>query len=103
MEQVIAGLSYEIIGRPWDVTRQAVRLKLVTNQEHRSPLVLVTRKIQQEGLLCLFRDPTVGNVNSPATSGVRRRIYSILRTLARVGPWGVGFLVYQAYDSGLGS
>ncbi|KAJ7445704.1 hypothetical protein B0H11DRAFT_2203277, partial [Mycena galericulata] len=46
---VIAGLSYEVIGRPWDAARRAVRLNFVTNQEYRSPLVLVTHKIQQEG------------------------------------------------------
>ncbi|KAJ7929224.1 hypothetical protein B0H13DRAFT_941113 [Mycena leptocephala] len=98
---VIAGLSYEVIGRPWDVARHAARLNL-TNQEYRSPLVLITHKIQQEGFLSLFRDPTAASVNSPSTArDGYRRIYSILRTLARVGPWGVGFLVYQVYDSGL--
>ncbi|KAJ7093244.1 hypothetical protein C8R44DRAFT_402597 [Mycena epipterygia] len=101
---VIAGLSYEVIGRPWDVARQTVRLNFLTNQEYRSPVALVRHKIQQEGFLCLFRDGTAAGANSSsAASGGYRRIYSVLRTLARVGPWGVGFLVYQAYDSGLGN
>ncbi|KAJ7470272.1 hypothetical protein FB451DRAFT_1037797, partial [Mycena latifolia] len=92
---VIAGLSYEVIGRPWEVARHAVRLNLVTTQEYRSPLALLTRKIQHEGFLSLFRDPTTAvSASSPST------VYRVLRTLARVGPWGVGFLVYQAYDSG---
>ncbi|KAJ7724084.1 hypothetical protein DFH07DRAFT_946424 [Mycena maculata] len=82
---VIAGLSYEVIGRPWDVARQAARLNLITKQEYRSPFLLVTDKIRHEGFLCLFRDPTVGSVDSPTTSGgSRRRIYNVLRTLARV-------------------
>ncbi|KAF7353615.1 hypothetical protein MVEN_01045900 [Mycena venus] len=93
---VIAGLSYEVIGRPWDVARHAARLNLLTDREYRSPLVLVTQKIKQDGFLSLFRDPTAAR---PSTA--RSRIYSVLRTLARVGPWGVGFLVYQAYDAGL--
>ncbi|KAJ7702306.1 hypothetical protein B0H17DRAFT_1157479 [Mycena rosella] len=97
---VVAGLSYEVIGRPWEVARQAVRLRVVTSQEYRSPLVLIARKIQQEGFLCLFRDSTV--VNSPPVAGSYRRIYSVLRTLARVGPWGLAFLIFQAYDSGPG-
>ncbi|KAF8184880.1 hypothetical protein K438DRAFT_1907723 [Mycena galopus ATCC 62051] len=96
---VIAGLSYEIIGRPWDVARHAARVNLLSDREYHSPLVLVTQKIQRDGFLSLFRNPaTVGVVSS---STARSRIYSVLRTLARVGPWGVGFLVYQAYDSGL--
>ncbi|KAJ6606489.1 hypothetical protein DFH09DRAFT_1269429 [Mycena vulgaris] len=83
---VIAGLSYEVIGRPWEVTRQAVRLNVVTKQEYHSPLVLVAQKIQQEGFLCLFRDPNAASADSPASG--HPRIYSVLRTLARVGPWG---------------
>ncbi|KAJ7168210.1 hypothetical protein C8R43DRAFT_1094781 [Mycena crocata] len=96
---VIAGLSYEIIGRPWDVARQAVRLDTVTNPEHRSPVSIIADKIRQEGLFCLFRDPAAAI--SSSTSGNHRRIYTMLRILGRVGPWGAGFLVYQAYDSGL--
>ncbi|KAJ6608591.1 hypothetical protein B0H10DRAFT_519187 [Mycena sp. CBHHK59/15] len=102
---VLAGLSYEIIGRPWDVARRAVHLNRVANrpQEYRSPVVLVAQKIQQEGFLCLFRDPTAVAASTSFTAGGsgRRRIYSVLRTLARVGPWGVGFLVWEAYGSGL--
>ncbi|KAJ7261323.1 hypothetical protein B0H12DRAFT_1013469 [Mycena haematopus] len=96
---VVAGLSYEVIGRPWDFARHAARLSLLTNQEYRSPMVLVTRRIQQDGFLSLFRDSAAANVVTSPTA--RSRIYSVLKTLARVGPWGVGFLVYQAYDSGL--
>ncbi|KAJ7184271.1 hypothetical protein C8R46DRAFT_455907 [Mycena filopes] len=101
---VAAGLSYEVIGRPWDVARHAARLNVLSNQEYCSPVVLVTRKIREEGFLCLFRDPTAASAsNPPAARDWQRRMYGVLRTLARVGPWGVGFLVYQAYDSGLSS
>ncbi|KAJ6488587.1 hypothetical protein C8R47DRAFT_1177349 [Mycena vitilis] len=97
---VIAGLSYEVIGRPWDVARHAARLNLLNTQEYHSPLVLLTRKIQQEGFRSLFRDPTAVP-HGPSPKDGYMRIYGVLRTLARVGPWGVGFLVYQAYDAGL--
>ncbi|KAJ7273192.1 hypothetical protein C8J57DRAFT_1317099 [Mycena rebaudengoi] len=99
---VVAGLSYELIGRPWEVARRAVHLERMTHlaRERRSPLVLVAQKIQQEGLSCLLRDPNyMGTTASSASSG---RMYSVLRTLARVGPWGIGFLVWEAYGSGLG-
>ncbi|KAJ7632174.1 hypothetical protein FB45DRAFT_911712 [Roridomyces roridus] len=97
---VMAGISYEVVGRPWDITRQAVRLKQLTKQEYRSPLEVLTQKIRQDGFLSLFRSPTAGDTDGSTRSTGLRRIYSVLRTLARVGPWGVGFLVYQAYDSG---
>ncbi|KAJ7043184.1 hypothetical protein C8F04DRAFT_1287403, partial [Mycena alexandri] len=103
---VVAGLSYEVLGRPWDVARNAARLNVLSNQEYRSPVVIITRKIRDEGFLCLFRDPTTANGSSPPVArDWHRRIYGVLRTLARVGPWGAGFLIFSAYDSdsGLGA
>ncbi|KAJ7197159.1 hypothetical protein GGX14DRAFT_552434 [Mycena pura] len=100
---VIAGISYEVIGRPWDAARHAMRLDRLTTHEHRSAPIVIMHKIQEEGFFYLFRDPTAVNVDRiTVTTHGHRRIYSVLRTLARVGPWGIGFLVYQAYDSGLG-
>ncbi|CAK5279457.1 unnamed protein product [Mycena citricolor] len=91
----IAGLSYEIIGRPWDVVRHEVRLNALA-KERRTPIALLARKIEEEGFSRLFRDP----LNTIPERGPRPRIYTMLKTLARVGPWGIGFLVYQAYDTG---
>ncbi|KAJ7090288.1 hypothetical protein B0H15DRAFT_257247 [Mycena belliarum] len=93
---VVAGLSYEILGRPWEVARQAVRMNVVTTGSSRSVIALLKCRIQQEGLLSLFRDSHAAGASGPSIT------YRTLRTLARVGPWGIGFLVYQAYDSGLG-
>ncbi|KAK7023966.1 hypothetical protein R3P38DRAFT_2955152 [Favolaschia claudopus] len=93
---VIAGMAYEVIGRPWDAARHAARLNLLTDQDYRPPLALVLQQVKQEGFLSLFRGHTASHAVTPST--VRSRIYSVLRTLARVGPWGVGFLVYQVYD-----
>ncbi|KAF7322592.1 hypothetical protein HMN09_00037700 [Mycena chlorophos] len=106
---VVAGLAYEGIGRPFEAARHAVRLDRLTNTEPRSVVAVVSHKIREEGFFCLFRDAARGSANattsgsagsSTPSSAVYRRMYGLLRTLARVGPWGVGFLVYQAYESG---
>ncbi|KAG1801086.1 uncharacterized protein BJ212DRAFT_1286959 [Suillus subaureus] len=71
-----AGLAYEILSRPWD-------------------------KIRGDGIIHFFRDPSIVGNENPETSITRRRIYTGIRTLARVGPWGLGFLVWEAFGPGL--
>jgi len=100
---VIAGLAYEFMSRPWDVARKIVHLDKVTNSSRGQPAVLgVVRKLWEEGPLEIFRDPgTPQATPGPVVSARRRRLNITLRTLARVGPWGVGFLVWEAFGPGL--
>jgi hypothetical protein len=99
---VVAGLAYELLCRPFDVARRVVHLNSVSNRKFRSASSALTRKFQDDGVLFFFRDPSaVHNLNEPAVSASRRRLYSVLRTLGRLGPWGVGFLVWEAFGPGL--
>ncbi|KAF7311545.1 hypothetical protein MKEN_01056900 [Mycena kentingensis (nom. inval.)] len=99
---VVAGLSYEVIGRPFDKVRDALRLDRHTpNGELRSPVAVVSHKIREEGVWALFRNTSPAAASATASPNAYRRVYGVLRTLARVGPWGVGFLVYQAYETRL--
>ncbi|KAJ2977880.1 hypothetical protein NUW54_g11363 [Trametes sanguinea] len=97
----IAGLAYEIVGRPWDAARKAVhidRLSPLPNQHSISAIVL--RKVHEDGVLSFFRNPAHVH-HDPGTSLAKRRMNAALRTLGRVGPWGVGFLVWEAFGPGL--
>jgi hypothetical protein len=99
---VVAGLAYEIICRPFDVARKVVHLQSISHRKSRSASLALTRTFQDEGLLFFFRDPSVvHNLKEPAMSAARRRLYRVLRTLGRLGPWGVGFLVWEAFGPGL--
>lgn len=56
---------------------------------------IVIRKVTEDGVRILFRLPQ-------ATTEVRVRwTVKLLRTAGRVGPWGAGFLVWEAYGNGL--
>ncbi|TFL07716.1 hypothetical protein BDV98DRAFT_539702 [Pterulicium gracile] len=95
---VMAGLSYEFISRPFDTARKVVQQ---TQHHYSSTKVPVLRsialKIKEEGLISFFKDGTVSVRDSHALD--RRRIQMALRTLARVGPWGVGFLAWEIFGS----
>jgi hypothetical protein len=100
---VVAGLAYEFLCRPFDVARKTVHLHRISHElKDRSAASVLTRKLQEEGLLFFFRDPSA--TNDPSGSSVpvtRRRLYAVLRTLGRLGPWGVGFLAWEAFGPGL--
>lgn len=100
---VVAGLAYELLCRPFDVARKVVHLDSISHElKDRSASLALTRKFQEEGLLFFFRDPlAVHNIKGPAESATRRRLYNVARTLGRLGPWGVGFLVWEAFGPGL--
>ena len=61
------------------------------------------RRLREDGLLSFFRDPHHNAVPNDEAhlSPLRRRLYSASRTLARVGPWGIGFLVWEAFGPGI--
>ncbi|KIM87543.1 hypothetical protein PILCRDRAFT_95783 [Piloderma croceum F 1598] len=100
---VIAGIAYEVVSRPFDVARKVVQQDRIAYPRGRSPgMVTVMQKVRQDGFLVFFRDSFGADhsVKSPGSAG-SRRIYAALRTLARVGPWGIGFLVWEAFGPGL--
>lgn len=98
---VIAGLSYELISRPFDMARRAVQedRSLPTQKQHSAAIAVMSR-IKQDGILSFFKGVPSENPSVPG-SAASRRLYAALRTLARVGPWGVGFLVWEAFGPGI--
>ncbi|KAG6874271.1 hypothetical protein C0995_001496 [Termitomyces sp. Mi166 len=96
---VLAGLAYETVCRPWDVTRRIFQLEKITAPQRSqfSMIRLIVQKARDDGILAFFRAHHSIRDNSPFQSGIRRRLSGILRALGRVGPWGVGFLVWEAY------
>ncbi|KAH8106765.1 hypothetical protein BXZ70DRAFT_885058 [Cristinia sonorae] len=96
-----AGLAYEMACRPWDNARKAVHVHQVTRpSEHHSALMILLRKLKDEGLVSFFQNLSPATHEEPS-SALRRRARSFLRTLARVGPWGVGFLVWESFGPGI--
>ena len=56
--------------------------------------------MRDDGLLSFFRD-TASAEERGTTSPGRQRLLRVARTLGRVGPWGVGFLVWEAFGPGI--
>ncbi|KAI0035721.1 hypothetical protein K488DRAFT_22394, partial [Vararia minispora EC-137] len=101
---VCAGLAYELVCRPWDVVRRLVHLdhinSTVTHTSRHYLISIVSRRLREEGPLYFFKPPYHHPVDCDTTSA-RRRLNIALRALGRVGPWGVGFLVWEAFGDGL--
>ena len=94
--KVIAGLTYELVGRPWDVARRVIHLKRLANSTGVEPSYRILKgHVMAHGLKYLFQHPH----KEFAQGGTRWN--RALRTAGRVGPWGIGFLVWEAYNSGL--
>lgn len=103
---VVAGLGYELVSRPWDHARRTVqvyqlaarfapaavkpqKITAISAAKH------ILRKAREDGVISFFRNPDfVASSNDPTPR--HRRLYVALRTLARVGPWGVAFLVWES-------
>lgn len=96
-----AGLAYEILSRPWDVTRRTIQLERTVDPTLKHSLFVIMQKVRGDGIMEFFRDPSIEGSEKLEMSTTRRRIYSGFRTLARVGPWGLGFLVWEAFGPGL--
>ncbi|KDR81477.1 hypothetical protein GALMADRAFT_59260 [Galerina marginata CBS 339.88] len=95
---VLAGLTYELLGRPWDIARRTIHLeRLVRTGAKQSSYQILRRSVAELGFLSLFKHSNL-LVESTKT---QTRWNKALRTAGRVGPWGVGFLVWEAYSSGL--
>ncbi|KAI4517627.1 hypothetical protein K523DRAFT_308902 [Schizophyllum commune Tattone D] len=98
---VIAGLAYEIVSRPFDVARRLVLRDRFDKGSDHSPSRVILRKVRKEGIGHFFkRPPSVEH--TPAPRGVQR-LQRGLRAIGRLGPWGVGFLVWEIYGPGLGA
>ncbi len=97
----IAGLAYEMVSRPWDAARKVVHIDRLApvRDQHSIPAILL-RQAREHGIMSFFRNP-MHPAHDPSTSRMRRRLNAALRTLGRVGPWGVGFLVWEAFGPGL--
>lgn len=100
---VVAGLAYELIARPFDIARRTVHHShLVTTSSASSVVAVLKVKIHEEGFMALFRGAeTASDLHARQGSRTKRNINSMLRLLARVGPWGVGFLIFEAFGPGL--
>ncbi|KAG6371397.1 hypothetical protein JVT61DRAFT_9614 [Boletus reticuloceps] len=102
---MMAGLVYESLCRPWDVARRVITLeKSIAPQlgSRRSSFSVLMKKLQEDGITSFFREHSVGFAGrSELKSNVHRRISSALRVLARIGPWGVAFLVWESFGPGL--
>jgi len=118
---VVAGLGYEMVCRPFDNTRKLVylddqhkRAAQSTTLSHNinKPLRpapaaearihvvgrVVLAKLNEEGPASFFRNP---QPTVHASTGPNTWLYAGLRTLSRLGPWGVGFLVWEFMGGGL--
>lgn len=99
---VVAGLAYELVSRPFDVARKAVlQDKVIHAKDHGCAMMAIMQKTRQEGIVTFFRHPFGAESTSSSDRFAHRRLHASLRTLARVGPWGVGFLVWEAFGPGI--
>ncbi|KAF8503525.1 hypothetical protein F5888DRAFT_1662953 [Russula emetica] len=99
-----AGLAYEVICRPWDATRRLAHIEQVqAGAAHRPRRYLIdsiVRKIHDDGLLSFFRD-AAGKEEGTLSSPRYQKLLVAARTLGRVGPWGVAFLVWETFGPGI--
>ncbi|KAI0082773.1 hypothetical protein K474DRAFT_1610961 [Panus rudis PR-1116 ss-1] len=97
-----AGLAYELTCRPWDIARKTVHIERVTCGQEHSLTTILLRKVRNEGFHSFFVNPSPITHSDDATlPSYRRRLHSAARTLARVGPWGIGFLAWEAFGPGI--
>ena len=97
----VAGLAYEMASRPWDTMRKAVHHdRLAPPGKQHSVAGIILHKAREDGVRSFFANPA-HVPHDPSASRVRWRLNAALRTLGRVGPWGVGFLVWEAFGPGL--
>lgn len=92
LAKVFAGLAYEFTCRPFDIARRAIYLNNLERLE--PPYKILQRRFIENGVTFFFQTnimPQFQPVKQP-TKWTR-----ILRTIGRVGPWGVGFLIWEVY------
>lgn len=95
---VVAGLAYEKVTLPWDVARRMVLLEKSIHPAENHPVIpALWRNFREGGLCSFFKTHGPTNANNLDHS---RTISTALRALGRVGPWGVGFLVWETWGAG---
>ncbi|KAH7103925.1 hypothetical protein BKA62DRAFT_695047 [Auriculariales sp. MPI-PUGE-AT-0066] len=95
----VAGLCYEIVGRPFDNARHLGRAEQLTlRTAPRAMPELLQAKLRTDGILSFFRDPHATTAVHEYSNSWKQRLYSVSRVLARVGPWGIGFLVFESWS-----
>ena len=106
---VVAGLAYDLTGRPFDVARRTVHTYEVTHREAPKPIIIrratiiisaLEKKVKEEGLRVFFRLSPDERSASALSTPFRQRLFSVLRVLGRVGPWGAGFLIWESFGPG---
>lgn len=108
---VAAGIAYEFVGRPFDIARRSVRSYRATHVPHshksslrKDALVIaqaLKEKVDREGIYAFFRLSGDESSVTALSTPWRQRLYASLRILGRVGPWGVGFLIWESLGPGL--
>ncbi|KAG8870910.1 hypothetical protein FRB97_009260 [Tulasnella sp. 331] len=96
---VLAGLGFEFSARPFDNARRISRINTdLTTWRGRA--LVIAEYVKHHGLMnALFRPPD--GSSSSATEPVigralwERRAFMMLKALGRLGPWGIGFLLWE--------
>ena len=96
---ILAGFAYEMTTRPFDEARRIVHAQRVTDPAHRTVVAglrALAHRAHENGVKSFFRAPV--SHESEVSTSLRQRS---LRVLARMGPWGAGFLIWEAFGPGL--
>lgn len=115
---VVGGIGHEIVGRPFDAARHVFHVNethvrtehikamsshseipnLLRHQSFWSKVVtsidVLRSTIREEGWLYFVRSTTPTSFDTKSSPS--QRLHAALRTLGRVGPWGVAFVVWEA-------
>lgn len=90
-----------MVARPWDIARRTVHLETLKEKKATSAWTSVVHKVQRDGVRSFFELPLAHDNNAQIVSKGQRRLHRLMRTLGRVGPWGIGFLVWEIYGGGV--
>lgn len=114
---VAAGLGYELAARPFDNARRIVheqRIHAETKASRPLPVTapvkdprsfwpimrIVVAHIKEHGIMSLLQNTAAGaaaaSTDAGRSPGYRRAVIA-LRALGRLGPWGVGFLMWEGF------
>jgi hypothetical protein len=118
---VVGGIGHELVGRPFDTARRILYIhdahsraestKQSQNQSYSNTsadlsrhntfrskvttsISIIRETAREEGLLSFFQSPNPTSFDSK--SSPYQRLQTALRTLGRVGPWGIAFVVWEA-------